>query len=171
MMKNIITAIAVGVFPYVPIVMMMSKAELELAFWGTVGIFVIGLVACILNMVLALKNKESAKKQALLGMVIKLVHIPAYVFFFLIGAGGAMLVQFLAVTIIIFLFDCITIALSGVVELAAVLRARSEGKLKMGEALICAVCSFVFCVDLIVAIGVYVCVRKRTTQDIDCKEI
>ena len=123
--------------------------------------FLVALAVCILNMVLALKNKESVKKQVFLAMLVKLIHIPAYIFFFMIGVGGAMLVQFLAVTILIFLFDCVTIALSGTLELTAVLRAKNEGVLKTGEALVCSVFSFVFCIDVIVAIGVYLCVRKR----------
>ena len=160
-MKNIINAVAVGAFPYVPIVLLMCGVALEVTFLGMGGMFLIALVACILNMVFALKDKASAEKMALIGMLVKLIHIPAYILFFMIGAGGIMMIQFLAISIFIFLFDCITIAFSGALELAAVLRARSEGKLKNGEALVCAVCSFVFCVDLIAAIGVYLCVRKR----------
>ena len=164
MIKNIIVALAIGVFPYVPIIILRSGADLKGVFWGICGIFVIGLISCILNLVFSLKGKTEAKKLALIGMIVKMVHIPAYILFFMIGAGGIMLIQFFAITIFIFLFDCITIAFSGALELAAVLRAKAEGHLKNGEALLCAVCSFVFCIDLIAAIGVYLCVRKRTAQ-------
>ncbi|MBQ6795453.1 MAG: hypothetical protein IJO83_04835 [Clostridia bacterium] len=160
-MKNIICAIVVGLFPYVPVILLMGSIDLEVTLLGTAVAFLVALAVCILNMVLALKNKESVKKQVFLAMLVKLIHIPAYIFFFMIGVGGAMLVQFLAVTILIFLFDCVTIALSGTLELTAVLRAKNEGVLKTGEALVCSVFSFVFCIDVIVAIGVYLCVRKR----------
>lgn len=163
-MKNIICSIIVGVFPYVPIVVLSSGADIEWVLGGIVGIFVIALASSILNLVFALKDKVSSKKMALLAMLVKLIHIPAYILFFMIGAGGIMLIQFLAITILLFLFDCITIGFSGMLELAAVLKARSEGKLKNGEALLCGICSFIFCIDVIAAVVIYLCVRKRSGE-------
>ena len=163
-MKNIICSAFVGVFPYVPIVLLMSGADIKWVLGGIIGIFLIALASCIMNLVFALKERVDAEKLALIAMLVKIVHIPAYVLFFVIGAGGIMLVQFLAITILLFLFDCITIGFSGTLSLVGILRARSEGRLNNSEALIGAVCSFVFCIDVVAAIVIYLCVRKRSVD-------
>ena len=167
-MKNIICAIFVGLFPYVPVVLLASGADIEWALGGIAGIFVVALASCVLNFVFALKDRVSAEKLALTAMLVKLIHIPAYILFFMIGAGGIMLIQFLAITILIFLFDCITIGFSGTFELAAILRAKNEGKLKLSEALVGAVCSYVFCIDVVCAVVVYICLKK--SNKVMCNE-
>lgn len=170
-MKHVLLAIAVALFPYLPVILLKGRADIEWTLLGIGLIFVLALVSSVVYFVLAMKKGRNGKELSFIGMIIKLIHIPAYIFFFIIGAGGIMFIHFLAITILIFVFDCMTIALSGVLELAAVLRARAEGVLKKGEALICAVCSFLFCVDVIVAVYVFLCARKRTNKMIEQKEL
>lgn len=62
------------------------------------------------------------------------------------------------------LFDCITIFLTGLVGLTANLRVYKERKCSGSFAALNSVCQFVFCIDVISAVIVYICSRKEPVQ-------
>ena len=62
------------------------------------------------------------------------------------------------------LFDCITIFLTGRGGLTANLRIYKERKCSGSFAALNSVCQFVFCIDVISAVIVYICSRKEPVQ-------
>lgn len=62
------------------------------------------------------------------------------------------------------LFDCITIFLTGLVGLTANLRVYKERKCSGSFAALNSVCQFIFCIDVISAVVVYICSRKEPVQ-------
>ena len=85
-------------------------------------------------------------------MLIKLFHIQNYIVLFL---GAMLLFAIPMVPVLIWVVDVMTIALSGLVGLAAVLRCRVEGRLTNKAAAVNGILQFVFCADIISAIWVY----------------
>ena len=69
-----------------------------------------------------------------------------------------------AFSVFFVLFDCITIFLTGLVGLTANLRVYKERKCSGSFAALNSVCQFVFCIDVISAVVVYICSRKEPVQ-------
>ena len=69
-----------------------------------------------------------------------------------------------AFSVFFVLFDCITIFLTGLVGLTANLRLYKERKCSGSFAALNSVCQFVFCIDVISAVIVYICSRKEPVQ-------
>lgn len=97
-------------------------------------------------------------------MLIKLVQIPAYLAIFVLGVLFFLTIFTYAFSVFFVLFDCITIFLTGFVGLTANLRAYKERKCSGSFAALNSVCQFVFCIDVISAVVVYICSRKEPVQ-------
>ena len=69
-----------------------------------------------------------------------------------------------AFSVFFVLFDCITIFLTGLVGLTANLRVYKERKCSGSFAALNSVCQFIFCIDVISAVVVYICSRKEPVQ-------
>ena len=111
-----------------------------------------GLVGTIITFWQSFWGKWEGRKLALASMLIKLFHIQNYIVLFL---GALFLFVIPIVPALIWAVDVMTIALSGLVGLAAVLRCRMEGRLTARAAIVNGILQFVFCADVISAIWVY----------------
>ena len=160
-MLSIIPAVLVVFFPYLPIVLFANKVQIEWVLICTGVLFIISATACVLNFIFLKRNTWSARTLAFIAMIVKLIHIPAYILFFILGISGVFLIQFIAVTVIIFLFDCIAILLSGSLMLLAILRWRKENKIKTSFIMLFSVCSFLFCFDVIFSVILYFYVKTK----------
>ena len=96
--------------------------------------------------------------------LIKLVQIPAYLAIFVLGVLFFLTIFTYAFSVFFVLFDCITIFLTGLVGLTANLRLYKERKCSGSFAALNSVCQFVFCIDVISAVIVYICSRKEPVQ-------
>ena len=105
-----------------------------------------------------------AKGWAFFNMLIKLVQIPAYLAIFVLGVLFFLTIFTYAFSVFFVLFDCITIFLTGLVGLTANLRLYKERKCSGSFAALNSVCQFVFCIDVISAVIVYICSRKEPVQ-------
>lgn len=114
----------------------------------------VGLAAALV--VLFTRNRWTARELARANMLIKLVHIPAYVFWF---AVGILFFLFMGAPLS-FVMDVMAIILSGIVGLAAVLRCRVEGRLTTKAAVVNGILQFVFCADVFSVVWVYIKSRK-----------
>lgn len=160
-MLSIIPSVFVALFPYLPIILFASKAQIEWVLMCSGVLFIFSAMACVLNLIFFKKNAWSAKTLAFIGLTVKLIHIPAYILFFMLGISGIVLIHFITVTAIIFLFDCITVSLSGSLMLLAVLQGGKQYKIKTALMLIFSVCSFVFCIDVVFAVIIYVYLKAK----------
>lgn len=159
-MKKYIPLIFILLFPYVPILILFGGGPVELLLIGTAVMFLLALIASVICLVCAIRNKWPAEHLALANMIIKILHIPAYLFTFVVGVFGLISVKFIAITLFMFLFDCVIIGLSGMVALSGVIRARAEQKISTGHMVLFGISSFMFCIDVISAIILYITMKK-----------
>jgi len=103
----------------------------------------------------SLATKRCACEVLRLNMVIKLVHIPAYVIIFILGFAFMLTIFTFAISIVLWILDVMTIILSGLIGLSGVIRSYREEKISKKSAIIHGILQFVFCLDVISAIIVY----------------
>lgn len=160
-MKKVLPFIPAALFPYVPILLIMMQANISIVLLVTGIALAVSALCTLLNLVCSVKYEYDAETLLLLSMVTKLVHIPAFAVLFFFGFAGLLMIHFLAITLIIFAFDCVVIFLTGTLALSAAIRGANEGRMKKYEAVLYGICSYMFCVDVIVACIAYVIIRKR----------
>lgn len=156
-MEKVLLGVGAGVFPY----------SVLAALWlggrtgnGSVVLLIpaaltIGLVCAVVILTLSGWRRWAGREAALLSMAVKLAQIPAYLVFFWVGLSGLAMVQFAAVTMIVWVLDLFTIGISGLAGLAAVLRCRAEGRLTTKTAVLNGILQFIFCADVFSAVWVY----------------
>jgi hypothetical protein len=98
---------------------------------------------------------RSAQEVARINMVVKLLHIPAYIVIFIIGLLGLITIFTAAISIVLMVMACMTISLTGLLGLGGIIRGLRENKLSKKESVIHAIFQFVFCADIISSIIVY----------------
>lgn len=137
------------------------------ALWLLFVIFltiVISFICTLVYMPFCLAKGWGARQTAFFNMLIKLVQIPAYLAIFVLGVLFFLTIFTYGFSVFFVLFDCITIFLTGLVGLTANLRVYKEGKCSGSFAALNSVCQFVFCIDVISAVIVYICSRKEPVQ-------
>jgi cytochrome b561 len=102
-----------------------------------------------------LVKRRSAQEVAHINMIIKLLHIPAYIILFAMGLLGLITIFTAGISIVLMIMDCMTIFLTGLLGLGGIIRGLSENKLSKKESVIHAIFQFIFCVDIISSIIVY----------------
>ena len=95
------------------------------------------------------------KKQATLSMVNKLVHIPAFVFHFILGLFGS-LASVWGIGFVLFAVtvDLMTIIISGTFSLASNIGLYKQKQLSLPVTVVAAVTSYIYCVDVISVVAV-----------------
>lgn len=119
--------------------------------------------ACALTFCIgSIRNKSPGREMAKRNMLVKLWQIPAYLVIFACGWiaclfsiwGGGFILAF-------FLYDCATIAMSGLIGAAAVIRNFREHRLTAARALLLGWLQFVFCADIIACILLYLHAKRQ----------
>ena len=137
----------------------------EDAFVGEIVMFLVNpicLGVLVSDFVTNAKGHVPPEKLAKLNMIIKLVHIPAYIIHFVLGMLGTLAsiwgIGFVLWAIII---DLITIALSGTHMLSCVIGIIKQKGANTAISVVAAVLSYIYCIDVLVAILYYVYIRNR----------
>lgn len=137
------------IFPY-SFLMFVNVPQIDV--WKAVGWFwLAGLAGDILLLFFEYKGNWDARSMARVSMAAKLFHTPAYLMWFLLAL---FLFIFLG-PVLAFTIDAMTIILSGLLGLAAVLRCKKEGVLTGKQAVLYGILQFVFCADVISAVILY----------------
>ena len=175
-MKNRLRMLTVMLYPYAYLVCLAAYYFLCVRFEGSDGLRAVGprvlivlavfnlyaAFSVIANLVAAVRGKRAAGELAKANRMIKLAHIPAYVFHFALGILGLVAsVWGIGLILWAIVIDFLTIILSGTVGLSASLCARREGLLTEGESVAYAVLSFVYCADVAAAIVFCEKLKKR----------
>ncbi|MDO4387043.1 MAG: hypothetical protein Q4E18_13705 [Clostridia bacterium] len=176
-MKNRLRTLTVVLYPYAYLVCLGAYYFLCARFEGADGLRTGGLrvlvvlavlfnlyaaFSVIANLVAAVRGKRTAGELAKANRMIKLAHIPAYVFHFALGILGLVAsVWGIGLILWAILIDFLTIILSGTVGLSASLCAWREGLLTEGESIAYAVLSFVYCADVVAALVFCGKLKKR----------
>lgn len=101
------------------------------------------------------------EKLARLNMIIKLVHIPAYITHFVLGLLGSVAsVWGIGIILWAIIVDLVTIAISGTHALTCVIGISKHKVVKKSVLIAAAILSYIYCVDVVVSIVFYIMVRK-----------
>lgn len=111
------------------------------------------LVIMLYNLIVTIKGKYTAYEAAKMNLTIKAWQIPAYIFHFIMGAVGTIMsvwgIGFIMVAVLV---DVITIALTGINSVGCTVRLKKDGVISLKTAIFCGIGSFLFCIDVIVAL-------------------
>lgn len=136
-----------GIVKYFPIIVIVYMA--------------LTLICTIFGSVYAAKSKMPPRKAAILNLVVKAVQIPAYLFHFLLGMLGTVAsVWGIGIVAFAVLIDLFTIGLTGIHAIGCVVKTCKGGAIGKGAAVLMSIGSFIYCVDLIVAIVLVVISSK-----------
>lgn len=99
------------------------------------------------------RNGITAKQAARLNLVVKCVHIPAYIFHFFMGLLGiCMSVWGIGFILVAFVVDAVTILLSGMHAIGSVVKLYREGVLPTkASAVKYGIGSFIYVLDVVIA--------------------
>lgn len=111
----------------------------------------------IYSIILSITNYTKNKKSSdilKVNMIIKIIHIPAYIVVFILGLGF-MMSFFFPVALIFMFLDAVTIFCSGSIGLSGILNGKKEEKFSKNETIIYGILQFVFCLDVLFSIITY----------------
>ncbi len=120
----------------------------------------ISLICTLIYMPLCFTKEWDARQTAFFNMLIKLIHIPSYLVIFILGLLFFITIFTFAFSIFFMIYDAVTIFITGLVGLSANIRLYKEHKCSQGFAVINSILQFVFCVDVVSAVIVYINSRK-----------
>lgn len=125
-------------------------------------------LAILLNLVFifhAKSHAKSADSMQLLqaALLVKCVHIPAYVIIFIYGLLlGMMFFMTFPLILLLVLFDGVFLLLSNMISWYAIGRALGEQRYQMTAPLVIAlICQFFFCADIISLLVVYLMMKSK----------
>lgn len=124
-------------------------------------LYIVVLICTIAKLMTNLSQKKEAREILRLNMIIKLVHIPAYLIIYIVGLVCLLTLFTFGISIILVFIDSMMIILSGLVGLGGVIRSVQEGKITKQTGILFGVLQFMFCVDVIIAIVAYIMVRRK----------
>ncbi len=154
-------------FPYVLLLSLacLFRGGMEIFFAGNIlyllaamlGYLLITLVCTVTYTVLAIRHRWDAVATARASMIVKLAQIPAYVAIFVLGVLFLITIFTMGFSLFFVLYDGLSVLLSGLVGLVAVIRGRREccGRRPIAFWAIMGVLQFWFCLDVVAAIVVY----------------
>lgn len=141
----------------------MQFANVETVLSEKIGVGVIGVSIILYNIltfiwaivfsVSEMIGKQKLEDLAKVNMMVKFLHIPAFIFNFILGFIGCILGVFgIAFFLWAVLADILMIALSGIVAFGFAVRAIKEKAVPTGEGILFAIGSFIYCVDIVLAV-------------------
>lgn len=117
-----------------------------------------GIIMYIVNFVFIVRawnGTWGARELAHVNMLVKLIQIPAYIFIFLAGLACLITIFTMGISIALVFLDGFCIGMTGLLGIAAFRNMEREGRISKTRQVIYSIGSFVFCVDVILAIVGY----------------
>lgn len=125
--------------------------------------FVIALIGDVIFLVLSIKQKWDSNRVSFINMIIKLLHIPAYILFFVLGILSFITIFTFGFSIVFFIFDCLAIFLTGLIGIASIVRCYADGKISKSFLIINSLFQFIFCFDIISSIIIFIKSKSNPT--------
>lgn len=177
-MKRIVPSILVAIFPYMVVLYLcwiMNLLPVPFpANWTSASIYIcifltwlVCGIGAIWLVVLNTSSKTDVRTAARNNMIIKLVQIPAYILLFLVGVVFAMFVFTIFITFSIILIDVMAISLSGINGVFVACKCGKTGLLKVDGAVLFSLSQFVFCMDVVCAVTLYLKVKRAIVRNRD----
>lgn len=132
---------------------------------------ILTLVLTIISTVMVAKNKNSAVSAAKQNLIVKAVQIPAYIFHFLLGLTGlAASVWGIGFIMFAVIIDLMTIILTGIFAIGCNIKICRQGVISKGTAVVTGIFSFVYCIDLVIAVILFVTSKSHEKKKLMQKE-
>lgn len=101
------------------------------------------------------KDRWDAYRIARAVMIVKLIHIPAYIMNFVFGCLCLMMLFTIPFALIYFITDCIALIMSSLVAVSATLRAMNENPGGFNKYIWVIPLQFIFCADVFATVFLY----------------
>lgn len=121
---------------------------------------VIAFLFCVLLCALSFAKKWNAAVLARCNMIIKLCQIPAYLAIFVLGIVFSISIFGIPFVLLFSLCDIAAIVMSGLIGVVACYGTFAEKRMPRSDAIVYALCQFLFCVDVVVCVMLYVCALR-----------
>lgn len=118
--------------------------------------FALALACNIVFFALSIWRKWDFRQVALCNMLVKLIQIPAYISIFFLSVLCFSMLFTIGIAVVLLLFDCASILLTGLIGVVAIIRCRSSNVISKKFSIVNGILQFVFCVDVISAIVIFV---------------
>lgn len=106
----------------------------------------------ILFLLMARNGRWSSQELTKSNMMVKLVQIPAYLFIFIVGLLCSVMIFTIGVSFALFILDMLSIGMTGLFASASFYALRKEQKISGKMQALYSLASFLFCVDIVIAI-------------------
>lgn len=174
-MKKLILLLPCAIFPYSLLFalyciftgFLMESLFDNNAFVLVIYLFVLFIIAIICNMIfltLSLLKKWDSNIISFANMIIKLIQIPAYILIFILGIIFTLTLFTLPFSVFFIIFDYSAIFLTGLIGVAAIVRCHTDGKTSETFSVISAFLQFIFCIDVISAIIVFIKSKSKSVK-------
>lgn len=142
-------------------------------------IYVIFVLICNIAYIIICKTKNIEPKEiAKANMIIKMVQIPGYIAVFILGLICLITIFTIGFSFFFFLYDCISIFLTGIVGASAIFAAKNKNEKLSIPNILLLLTEFVFCIDIFSSVVLYSRIGKISNNikenkeaDIEIKEI
>ena len=166
-MKKYLKLLPLILYPYMYLILFIIFLIINNISGGNAGIengFFIGIILLIVyniyvlcisvyNAVITAKNDCKASEAAKINLIIKGSQIPAYIFNFMVGILGILMsVWGIGLIIMVIVLDVLTIILTGISSIGCAIKMNKERIFSTSGSILMAIGSFVFCIDIIIAI-------------------
>ena len=125
-------------------------------------------VLCVLSGVLSIIGSAvgiirnwNALSLAKFAMIVKLIQIPAYIIIFVLGVAFVLAIITIPFSIVLFLFDCFVLLLTGIITTSAIANADTQNILPLKKSWWAIILQFVFCADVVATIIFYIKLKKN----------
>lgn len=125
------------------------------------SIYLLALISSVTIFITSLRNKQSAKALIQENMLLKLIHVPAYILLFLSGTVFTLTIFTIGISALIIIFDGMTIFSTGLIGLAATIRANQEKILPDKTPFPLGMLQFIFCLDVVAAIVLFIQFKRN----------
>ncbi len=135
----------------------------NLVLFPVFGLQVLNLVFFVLDIMVYRQSKRGmyiTSEHALDNMITKIVLIPAYLILFFLGLVFAITIMMIVISFFILLFEVVNIIMTGVFSIGIYNSLYNEGKISLKRKIIYTLCSFIFCLDVVISILAYRDSRK-----------
>ena len=143
---------------------------LILLFWVNI-IYFIGFIYSVIYAFTGLFKKDKSLEMIKMNMIIKLVHIPAYIIIFLLGLLLLITIFTMAASFYFIFVDGLTIFCSGLIGFVAILKGTKENKVDKQKFIKYSILQFVYCFDIFYAVHVFRQSKKISNESILKKKI
>lgn len=116
---------------------------------------------CVVYFVSSIRKEYDALQLAKCAMAVKLLQVPAYIAIFVLGVLLVLAIFMIPFAVGLLLVDCLTLLLTGLMTVAAVINAVRQGYCKTGGIIWIVVLQFIFCADVIAAALFYGKLKRK----------